>query len=314
MTLITNAFRTADAVGNREDLTDTIDIISPTDTPFFSLCKKGSAEAVLHEWQKDSLAAASSTNFQLEGDAETASAATATTRLSNTCFIARKVYSVTNTQETVKKAGRRSEMAHQRYKATLELKRDIESILLSNNAEVTTDSPREAGTMGAWLETNTDFGSGGADGTVGNTARTDASAANLRAFTEAQLKTVLAAIWESGGDPDIIMVGSFNKQAMSGFTGNATRQVDAKDEKLYAAIQVYRSDFGDLEVTPNRFQRSREALILQKNKWEWDSLRPFHMETLAVTGDARVEVVRVEGTLASLNEAASGGVFDLTTS
>ncbi len=311
MTLITNSFRTSDAVGNREDLSDTIDIISPTDTPFFSMCKKGSADAVLHEWQKDSLAAASSTNFQLEGDAETASASTATTRLSNTCFIARKVYSVTNTQEVVKKAGRRSEMAHQRYKATLELKRDIESILLSNNAEVTADSPREAGTIGAWIDTNTSNGSGGSDGSLGNTARTDGT---QREFTETLLKTVLAACWEAGGDPDCISVGSFNKQQMSGFTGNATRQVDAKDEKLYAAIQVYRSDFGDLEVIPNRFQRSRDALILQKNKWEWDSLRPFHMETLAVTGDARVEVVRVEGTLASLNEAASGAVWDLTTS
>lgn len=314
MTLITNSFRTTDAVGNREDLSDTIDIISPTDTPFFSLCKKGSADAILHEWQKDALAAASSTNFQIEGDTETASASTPTTRLSNTCFIARKVYGVTNTQEVVKKAGRRSEMAHQRYKNTLELKRDIESILLSNNAEVTTDSPREAGTIGAWIDTNTSNGSGGVDGSLGNTARTDAADVDRRAFTEAHLKTVLASIWEAGGDPDCVMVGSFNKQAMSGFTGNATRQVDAKDEKLYAAIQVYRSDFGDLEVIPNRFQRSREALILQKNKWGWDSLRPFHMETLAVTGDARVEVVRVEGTLVSLNEAASGGVFDLTSS
>lgn len=311
MTLIDNAFRTSDAVGNREDLTDTIDIISPTDTPFFSLCKKGSAEAILHEWQTDALAAASSTNFQLEGDAETASASTATTRLSNTCFIARKAYSVTNTQEAVKKAGRRSEMAHQRYKNTLALKRDIESILLSNNAEVTADSPREAGTIGAWIDTNTSNGTSGTDGSLGNTARTDGTP---REFTETLLKTVLRACWDAGGDPDCIMVGSFNKQQMSGFTGNATRQVDAKDEKLYAAIQVYRSDFGDLEVIPNRFQRPRDCLILQKNKWEWDSLRPFHMETLAITGDARVEVVRVEGTLVSLNEAASGAVWDLTTS
>lgn len=311
MALITNAFRTTDAVGNREDLTDTIDIISPTDTPFFSLCKKGTAEAVLHSWQTDSLAAASSTNFQLEGDAETAAAASATTRLSNTCFIARKVYAVTNTQETVKKAGRRSEMAHQRYKNTLELKRDVESILLSNNAEVTTDSPREAGTIGAWIDTNTSNGTSGSDGSLGNTARTDGTQRDL---TEDLLKTVLAACWESGGDPDCIMVGSFNKQRMSTFSGNATRQVDAKDEKLYAAIQVYRSDFGDLEVMPNRFMRSREALVLQKNKWEFDTLRPFHMEPLAVTGDARVEVVRVEGTLVSLNEAASGAIWDLTTS
>lgn len=313
MTMETNAFNTFDARGNREDLSDKIYLISPTDTPFMSSIPKAKASAVLHEWQTDALAAASSSNQQLEGDTLQATAATATTRLSNTNQISYKVYRVAGTQEAVDKAGRDSEMGHQRYKAALELKRDVESSLLSNTAEVTgsTSVARKAGTIGAWIDTNTSNGAGGSDGSLGNTARTDGT---QREFTEDLLKTVLAACWNSGGDPDCVSVGSFNKQKMSTFTGNATRMKTAEDKELVAAIDLYKSDFGDIEIIPNRFQRSRDGLVLQKNMFALAELRPFFAKKLAVTGDSESEAMICEYTLESRNEAASGAVWDLTTS
>ncbi len=50
------------AVGQREDLTDVIYNISPTETPFMSSIGKTKATAVYHEWQTDSLAAATTAN------------------------------------------------------------------------------------------------------------------------------------------------------------------------------------------------------------------------------------------------------------
>ena len=312
MALPTNTFTTYSAIGNREDLSDVIYNVDPTDTPFLTSIPRTKATAVLHEWQTDVLAAAAQ-NAVLEGDDATTDATTATVRLSNTCQIADKVPRVTGTQQAVVTAGRKDELAYQIVKRAKELRRDMENDLLANNAEVTGNATtaRELGGIGAWIDSNTSAGSGGSDGSLGNTARTDGT---QRPFTETLLKTVLKSTWDNGGDPECIMVGSFNKQEASEFTGNATRFKGAEDKSLVAAIEIYQSDFGDLEIIPNRFQRARDCLILQKDMWAVAYLRPVHIVNLAKTGDSERRQVLVEYTLESRNEKASGGVFDLNTS
>ena len=104
----TNTFDTYDSVGEREDLSDVIYNISPTDTPFLSSAAKTAATAVLHEWQTDSLAAAVTNNAVIEGDEATLDASTATTRLSNSTQIMDKTVVITVTQEAVDKACRAS--------------------------------------------------------------------------------------------------------------------------------------------------------------------------------------------------------------
>jgi hypothetical protein len=47
----TNTFLTTAAIGNREDLSDIIYRISPTDTPLLNMAPKAKATATLHEWQ-----------------------------------------------------------------------------------------------------------------------------------------------------------------------------------------------------------------------------------------------------------------------
>tara|TARA_R100000687_G_scaffold74953_1_gene66161 strand:+ start:199 stop:555 length:357 start_codon:yes stop_codon:yes gene_type:complete len=111
MTLATNAFTSFDAIGNREDLSDIIYNVSPTDCPFITGIPRADSKAVLHEWQTDSLAAASSTNFVLEGDESVTNATTATSRLSNTCCISDKLPRVSGTQMAVNAAGRKDELA-----------------------------------------------------------------------------------------------------------------------------------------------------------------------------------------------------------
>ena len=274
-------FDTYDSIGEREDLSDVIYNISPTDTPFLSSASKTQATAVLHEWQTDSLAAASSTNAVIEGDEATANAITATTRLSNSSQILDKVVTITGTQEAVDKAGRASEIAYQIAKAAKELKRDLESSLTANNAEVTggSSTAREMGGLGAWVITNDVFGSGGASGNgIGDTARTDGT---QRVFTETQLKSVIKSVWNAGGNPQIIMVGPFNKQKLSGFTGNSTRFDAGADATLYTSVDVYASDFGQTQVIPNRFSRDRDAWVLDMDYWGVAFLRDFSMHELA---------------------------------
>jgi hypothetical protein len=233
--------------------------------------------------------------------------------LSNSSQILDKVVTITGTQEAVDKAGRASEIAYQIAKKAKELKRDLESSLTSNNAEVTggSSTARQLGGLGSWVATNDVFGSGGASGGLGNTARTNGT---QRAFTEAQLKSVIKSVWNAGGNPQIIMVGPFNKQKLSGFTGNSTRFDAGADATLYTSVDVYASDFGQTQVIPNRFSRDRDAWVLDMDYWGVAFLRDFSMHELAKTGDTEKRQLLVECTLESRNEAASGLIADLTTS
>ena len=310
----TNTFDTYDSVGEREDLSDVIYSIAPTDTPFLSSAAKTKATAVLHEWQTDSLAAAVTNNAVIEGDEATLDASTATTRLSNSTQIMDKTVVITGTQESVDKAGRASELAYQIAKKAKELKRDMEATITGNIAEVTggSSTARKMGTLGSWVVTNDDLASDGASGAgAGNAAHTDGT---QRAFTEAQLKSVIKSVWNAGGDPSMVMVGPFNKQKLSGFTGNSTRFDAGADATLYTSVDVYASDFGQLQVVPNRFSRDRDAYVLDMEYWGIAFLRDFSMHELAKTGDSEKRQLLVEATLESRNEAASGLVADLTTS
>lgn len=315
MALVTNGLTTFASVGNREHLIDMIYNISPTETPFLSSIEKISTTSTKHEWQTDALAAASGTNKVLEGDEATTDAAVATVRLYNYRQISDKVAAVTGTQEVINKAGRKSQMAYEMAKRSQELKRDVETRLCGNYASVAGNATTEPECAGieAFIATNDDFGAGGASpvGADGTAARTDGT---QRAFTETSLKNALQLAWAQGGNPDMIMVGGWNKQVMSGFSGNAARTIDAGEQKLVASIKIYASDFGDIKVVASRFSRSRSALILDSSLWKFAVLRDFTVSDLAKSGDYTRKQLLVEYTLQASNEKGNAGVFDLTTS
>jgi len=58
MAIEANTYLTFTAIGNREDLSDMIHDVSPTERPFMANAKTTAATAVTHEWQTDVLAAA----------------------------------------------------------------------------------------------------------------------------------------------------------------------------------------------------------------------------------------------------------------
>jgi hypothetical protein len=304
-----------DAIGQREDLTDVIYNISPTETPFMSSIGKTKATAVYHEWQTDSLAAATTNNAAVEGaDASDATLAP-TVRLGNYTQILQKTIKVSGTLDTVNKAGRKSEKAYQLAKASAEIKRDLETILLSNqgrSAGTSNSTARKMGSLLSWLKTNTSVGSGGADPTtIGVSTRTDGT---QRTFTEDLLKTVVAEVYDSGGSPKVLMVGTTGKQKVSSFAGIAAQRFMAPANTpttIIGAADVYMSDFGSMSVVPNRFMRTRDALVLDPEYAALAYLRPFQTNELAKAGDADKTQILVEVTLEVKNEAAHGIVADL---
>jgi len=312
-------FRTYAAIGMREDLSDIIYNIAPTDTPFMSSVGKNKATAVYHEWQTDSLAAAAA-NAAVEGaDASTATLSP-TTRVGNRTQISQKTVGVTGTLQAVDKAGRKSELAYQLSKASSEIKRDMEFTLLNNTVQsngTAGSTARVLGGLQTWLATNGDFGSGGSAGSSGTTARTNGT---NRTFTETELKTVIKEVFESGGSPKILMVTPAHKQTVSAFAGIAAQRYMAPSDApttIIGAADIYLSDFGSVSVVPNRFMLSGNsanevAFVLDPEYAAVSYLRPFQTIELAKNGDSDRTQLLVEYTLEVRNEAAHGIIADLS--
>ena len=312
-------YQTYTAIGMREDLSDVIYSISPTDVPFMSSIGKTKATAVLHEWQTDSLSAAVLTNYAVEGATASDATMSPTTRIGNRTQIAQKTIKISGTLQSVDKAGRKSEKAYQLAKASAEIKRDMETSLLSN--QVATDgsssAARKLGGLQAWLATNYDGGTSGVAGASGTTARTDGT---NRTFTETILKTVIKEVYASGGNPKVLMVNPAHKQLVSAFAGIAAQRFMAPSNSpttIVAAADVYMIDFGTVSVVPNRFMTSTNtcdevAFIVDPDMAAVAYLRPFQTNELAVTGDNESTQLLAEYTLEVRNEAAHGIIADIT--
>jgi hypothetical protein len=306
------------SIGNREDLSDVIYSISPTDTPIMSSIGKTKATAVYHEWQTDSLAANTTANALVEGATASDITVSPTTRLGNYTQIVGKTVMVSGTLEAVDKAGRKSEKAYQLAKVSSEIKRDMETIITANQGQSAgnTSTARTLGALLSYIKSNTSKNGTATTGvdpvTVGVSTRTDGT---TRAFTEAMLKTVVASVFTNGGTPSTLFVSPTQKQVVSGFTGLAAQryQVPTNGQAtILAGADLYQSDFGVLSIVPDRFMRTRDALILDPEYAALAFLRPFQTNELARVGDAEKTQILAEFTLEVRNEAAHGGVFDLS--
>ena len=312
-------FNRYDAVGAREDLSDVIYNISPTDTPIMSSIGKTKATGVYHEWQTDSLAASTTANALVEGADASAADLSPTSRIGNYTQIVGKTIQVSGTLEAVDKAGRKSEKAYQLAKASAEIKRDIETIITANQGQAvgtSNSTARKMGSLLSYIKTNTSKNGTSVTGvdptTIGVSTRTDGS---TRTFTETILKDVISKVFVSGGTPSALFVSPALKQVVSGFTGLSAQryQVPTSGQAtILAGADLYQSDFGVLQIVPNRFMRTRDALVLDPEYAALAYLRPFQTNELAKVGDSDRTQILAELTLEVRNEAAHGGIFDLS--
>lgn len=310
----TGVYVSYSSIGLREDLENVIYDISPTETPFMSMGSREDAIAVNHEWQTDALAAAVSTNYNEEGSTLVAAEPAATTRLGNICQISLKTTLVSGTLDAVSKAGRKQELAYQMTKRSKELKRDMETSLLNNQAKtpMAADSTvRKLGGLPNYVATNvSEVGSGAGNGAT----RTDGT---QRTFTETLLKATILAAYNNGADCKYLMMAPAKKQIFSTFVGvggasGVSNYIDATDQRIIGGMDIYVSDFGELAVVPNRFQRARDVWILDPEYYGIAYLRPFAQKEVASTSDGEQRAIITEFTLVVKNEKALGAIYDLT--
>lgn len=318
----TNTFDSYDSVGNREDLQDKIYMVSPEKTPIVSAIRRFSATQRLHEWQRDTLATPDKDNAVIEGDDRSGSALTATGRVANTVQLFDKVAVVSSTQQKTKAAGRSNEMKYQISKKMVELKRDLEASILSDNIAVAGNSTtaRKSAGLGVMLYSNVSHGGLGATAAhTSGLASVAQTAGTNRAFTEALLKTVMQSIYTNSGEmPTVISLTPSHKGAFSGFTGIAANRKEVgkgKQAVIVGGADVYMSDFGELSVVPNYVQataNANTAFILNPEHAGIAYLGGFKSEALAKTGHTEKELVSVEACLVVTAETAHGAVKNLT--
>lgn len=321
MTVPLGTFQAHSAKGNREDLSDIVHDITPMDTPFMSNVARGSADAVLVEWQTDSLASAA-VNSQVEGDDAATDTASPTTRLGNYCNLSWKVPRVSGTQRSVDSAGRRDELSYQTAKRGRELKRDIETALLGLQAASAggVATARVCAGVAAYLWTNQVTTSAGATTpTVSNGAPTTAPTAGTSPATvsETDLKDAISACWDEGGDPTVVMCGSYNKKQISGFAGIATLYRDSQGMQpasILGAADAYVSDFGQHQIVANRFMPAANIYVLDLEYWEVQYLRPIQQAELAKTGDSDRRMILAEYTLCAKQPDSSAKIYTTATS
>ena len=292
------AFKTYDATAIREDLSDVIYDISPTDTPFMSsIAGKGSVSNTLFEWQTEALASAVINNYHVEGaDAGTA-ATTVTARVTNQTQISKKVVEVSGSHEAVNNAGKKSELAHQLAKASKELKRDMEGSLLANNAAAAGNATTARETRGAahWITTNvTDAGTSGTHA----------------AMVEADVLAAAEAVWTAGGEASTILLGATNKKLITAMSGRAdsVRSVADNNMTIQNSVDVYVSDFGTYNIVMDRFCDQDVVYFLDHDMWSVDYLRDFQTVDIARAGDGEKKMLLVEYGLRCGNEAANAKI------
>ena len=309
-------FTTANAIGEREDLSDVITRIDPDETPIFSALKKETGNGVFVEWQVQELAAASATNYQNEGADATYDTPTATTRLGNYMQISQKDAQVSGTLDAVDKAGRDKETAYQKVLKGLELRRDIEKYLHSDTARSGSD-PRKAGTLSSWI-TNVDDASGTSAATGDGTDVPDMAGTN-RALTLAQIDTAMQAAYTDGGQPNMLVVSPAKKAAFSDLNSGsvATNQINytaPREAAIVGSVSLYLSDFGQLDVVIDRFAEDDRVYLLDSDYASICTLpnRNFTVQEMAKTGDSEKFQIITEFTLKVSAPKAHGAVYNLT--
>lgn len=319
MAVTANTNETYNVSTLKEDLSAALASITPTETVFVSTIGTRDVKNTYFEWSEVDLAAAAD-NRAIEGDSAPAnSAPTNAVRKGNYTQISTKTVDVSDTANSVSGVADAQTTAKQVAYKLSEMKRDIERMLLSNVAASAgaSGTARVTAGLGAFLTSNVSRGAGGANGTTSgsggagypNAAATDGA---TRPITEELLKGVIADCWNSGAQPSVVLCGSSQKQTISTFTGNATRFKEAEDSKLNAAIDVYISDFGELQIIPSRHVRPSDVMVLAPEFAKVAYLQTAKQKPLARTGLSERRLISAEYGLEVTSQKAHGIIADVS--
>lgn len=303
----------------REDLSKAIELVTPTDTPMYSMVGRDTCESRTPEWATETVRASDADNAAVEGDDVTPDSQTQPAVVKNHVQTFDEVISVSDIAQEVATISGKKELARQLVNAGYAIRLDIEKRMSGNYASVAATSS-VAGKMAgaqAWLTSNDSRGASGADGGYNSGTGLVAAATNgtQRTFTATLFKAAIQSAWTNGrGTLNIVLVGPAQKVTLSGFTGvvQATNEVSRDKVAILGAVDVYKSDFGFHTIRASREMDARSCLILTPRTWKLSVLQPYGVVDLGKTGHNTKRMVRTSVTLKCLDEKQNAIVADLT--
>ena len=323
MAIPTNLYQKASLKGNREDLLDKIYNTSPSEVPLSTAFGRTTAVTDFHEWQTDALGSANAANKMLDGDDVTLDAQNATVRIGNHLQIFNGTVGVSRRANIVKKAGRSSELAYLKGKKMLELKRNIEAMIVSPTQvaiAATTSVAGQSGGLGVQLVSNPLHNGAGATAAWTSGAPTAAiTAGTNRTFTKALLDTACQNIYTTSGQfAEMLVVSPAHKGLFSAFASVAQNRIDVKSGKnsqatIVGGAEVYLSDFGGLTVMPHYLMAGSDtAYVLNSDYCDLAFLDGFKTVDLAKTGDSDKVLITADACLAVRAPTAQAKIGNLT--
>lgn len=320
-----------------EDVMNKIWDISNIPLPFQDLIGVGeAAKSSYKEWTTDTLSAPNLNNAVVDGYDATGNDTVLGQRVGNHCQTSVKNVQISTRADQVKKFGRASELAYQIERRQIDLRRDQEGILLSNQASVADTGvvAGKLGTLASWIATNHFAAGAGATaggfntGTGLTVARTPGTKG---ALSEATLRSAIQSIYEQGGDVRTLMTVPSIIAKISSYLFSSTAKVaqvrnnitDASEAAtVLAAVNVYVSDFGTITMVPNRMQQTHldsaaaacaDVFLLDPKYITLSYLRGHQVEAVAKTGLSEKRLMSCDWTFMCFNEKSQGMIGDVDT-
>ena len=314
--------------GQKEDLANYISNISRSLTPFTSSIGKGKASGTLHEWSTDTLQDAA-LNANVEGSTFSESDSPVIARLDNKTQIFTKGIRVSGTLEAVDKVGRKSEFKYQTEKRGKEMMRDVEATLVSDQTKGTASATvgaviSGARTMGGYasyagvaVATQTTAGDTSLASTqaIGDGSNVASDSGTPGAFDLDDINEVLRAInGETTAAPSRVMMSTANKVKFSNLINtsamNTRRNIDEKG-KLRQSVDLYESDFGDVEVVHNYLMGDDKVFVYDPSQMSVATLRPIAFSDINQDGDSLRSYMVQEITFEAKSPSGNGIIVNV---
>lgn len=256
----------------KRDLSDIIANISPKKTPMLNMLTAGKAINTLHETQKDELAAAAE-NANNDGAVWVEGAETPPTVDYSYVQNFLKWVLVPDTLQDVQIHGMKKAYKYFSKKKLAEMGRDVERAITIEEGSGPAE-PRKLNGMTSAISSNVIDGAGSAP------------------LTEDRFLNLLQLADDEGGEPDVVLTNSRQKRVISGFSGWATKNINAGDKKVTFAVDVIDTDFGVVRIVRTRYLGHDKLLAVQTDLWKLAWLHRIEHLPLPKDGDRTRGMIR----------------------
>jgi hypothetical protein len=294
-----NHLKSFDLVGKKEEVSDIISLITPSDTPFLSSIGTEKIGNDLYQWQEDQLRAVA-VNAKLQGADGVDTTRDQPTMRTNGTQILSETFKIAGTTDAIKTYGRDKTSLRELMKTGKLLKMDLEHALVGTGQTYVVAAEATAGQF-AGVQAQIGAGTTTTLGTAGP-------------ITETLIIDLHQKLYNEGSDGTILMVKPSDSRIIAGFSQASGRSmfVDNGQTKVTNVVNIYESPFGTVRVTKNRRIRSQNALIYDPKNWKLAVLRNWFTKKLAETGDSERWMAVGEFGLKHANRLASAQLANLT--